>query len=469
MRGWKLPFHFHGAAGADRSRGERAALRRPHHFPIRALAMVGACLMAMPAAHAEGWRLVFQDDFEETKLNSDRWATRYIYEHGTLAYLGSEAQRYADHGNHVMGNGVLSLVARPVPNKGSGGKFESGMIRSRQTFYYGYFEARVFLPDGKGVFPAFWLNPDYDADGHLEWPPEIDAFEFVIDGADSRPTMLHSSVVVKTTGLKRQGDWIYSHPRFDRKYAFFQGAEPFNRGWQTVGLLWKPDSVTAYLNGTKLWTRSYRWVTNAGQPAAPAHILFNLGIGGDWAGRNGIAVADFPQKLMIDYVKVCQFTGGGGGEKLCSGSPFTPDFGEGRYEAPGDMPRSKLVSADMSDLVVMPDGRMRLRLSVDAIATRRDRKMIATFVNDQGKVVLIQPLSAPMPTSKWRGRYDLGWSIRLPSRLKPGQYAVFFSIGGPDGQGKWANVPIAASAKFGLVDEYLRVRIGRVRISTAKS
>src|SRR6267154_2386536 len=103
----------------------------------RASILIAAVSLSYAApARGAGWRVVFEDNFDGTEL--DR--------------------------NHDLANGILSLVARPVRD-GRGASYESGMIRSRRTFYYGYFETRVFLPDARGAWPAFWLNSDYDGDG----------------------------------------------------------------------------------------------------------------------------------------------------------------------------------------------------------------------------------------------------------------------------------------------------------------
>jgi beta-glucanase (GH16 family) len=91
----------------------------------------------------------------------------------------------------TLSDGVLELTAEKKPGASL---FDSGLIRSHRTFYYGYYEARVFLPSGKGVWPAFWLEADYDQDGRTWHPPEIDIFEYVINGAEDRPNMLHSNL-----------------------------------------------------------------------------------------------------------------------------------------------------------------------------------------------------------------------------------------------------------------------------------
>src|ERR1700761_3537330 len=140
---------------------------RLHHRPweicdlFRYPALAAAALLLSLCLPAQaGWDLRFDDEFDGSQLDRSRWATRLIYEHETLDHLNDEAQRYRDNNNHVLGNGVLGLTARKTATG-----WESGMIRSLQTFYYGYFEARVKLPKGRGVWPAFWINSDYDQEG----------------------------------------------------------------------------------------------------------------------------------------------------------------------------------------------------------------------------------------------------------------------------------------------------------------
>lgn len=266
------------------------------------------CFCLFGIAEASDWQRVFFDDFDASGLDRTVWATRYIYSNEKLDHLKDEAQRYRDNNNHVIADGVLSLVAR----YNGDGVFESGMIRSKKTFMYGYFEARVFLPNAKGVWPAFWLNSDYDENGKLEWPPEIDVFEFALNVKDDKDNMLHSAVVEK--GQPKEPYFYYSSPDFNLKHKNLIASSALNTEWHVAGLLWDSDSVTMYWDGRRIYTRSYSWLRLNGNPAPPAHVLLNLAIGGKWAGRYGIDDSAFPQSFKIDYVKVCQRVSGYLGE-----------------------------------------------------------------------------------------------------------------------------------------------------------
>ena len=249
-----------------------------------------------------GYTLAFNDEFTGASLKRSKWFTRYIYGGETQDHLNDEKQRYRDNNNHVVVSGVLKLFARKVRSDDPDGvNYESGMIRSDWTARYGYFEARVKMPSGRGAWPAFWLTSDVASDGRLSWPPEIDVFEFVNNGVDDRLNMLHSNVVKQTSTTT--STLLYSDPAFNATNTAYYAPFNFNEGWHTVGLQWDPDKVTVYVDGLKLYTRTYQWVYADGTLAAPAHIMLNLAIGGSWAGRYGIDDSAFPQALQIDWVR----------------------------------------------------------------------------------------------------------------------------------------------------------------------
>ena len=249
-----------------------------------------------------GYVLAFNDEFSGTTLNRAKWATRYIYGVETTDRLKDEQQRYRDNDNHSVAGGILNLTARKVSSTDpSGINYESGMVRSLWTSRYGYYEARVKMPGGVGVWPAFWLTSDVSAEGRLSWPPEIDIFEFVNNGVEDQLNMLHSGVV--KTSSTATSPLLYADPAFNPTWTYYRAPFNFNEGWHTVGAEWNATSVTMYVDGKKIYTRGYNWIYADGTLAGPAHILLNLAIGGAWAGRHGIDDSAFPQSLQVDWVR----------------------------------------------------------------------------------------------------------------------------------------------------------------------
>jgi beta-glucanase (GH16 family) len=267
-----------------------------------------ACSPGLPASKTEssetrsayvpaGYVKVFGDEFDGTALDTSRWWTRYIYAGGTLDYLNDEIQRYREDGNHPVGGGTLKLVAKPLGN----GTFTSGMIRSKTTLKYGYFETRVKMPAGLGTWTAFWLNPE-----DTGWPPEIDIFEYLNNGQDDTADMFN-------TRGQDHGPQNYAlldrHASFDPTWKTYRAPYSFADGFHVFGARWDPDdTVTITLDGAFISKFSYRWIHNDGRDAGRAHLLLNLAMGGNWAGRYGVDTSR-AHVYEIDYVRAYQKLG----------------------------------------------------------------------------------------------------------------------------------------------------------------
>lgn len=176
-------------------------------------------------------------------------------------------------------DGVLDLIARPTPealrSKLGGYGYLSGMISSQPALAqtYGYFEARVKLPAGKGLWPAVWMLPS-----DLSWPPEIDIMESI--GNPMTAFMTVHSATVKPQGLE---------------------VHPSSTGFHTYAVEWDAQQVIFYLDGVE----TQRSPTPADMHK-PMYILANLALGGDWAGAPDGATR-FPAKFSIDYIRAYRF------------------------------------------------------------------------------------------------------------------------------------------------------------------
>lgn len=264
----------------------------------------------------EGYVKVFSDEFDGDSLDTSKWWTRFIYENGMLATLNDERQLYAENNNHILSDGILKLTAYHKPDlKPPRFQYESGVLRSKKTFKYGYFEARVKAPKGIGVWPGFWLNSDADADGKTQWPPEIDIYEFVNNGRDDKENMLHMAVITRFKEGEPNpwgGDVLMHDPAVKpkkRAAAHYHAPFAFHDDFHVVAGLWDTDdTVTMFVDGRQLVKFKYNWVYKDGREAPYAHVLLQLAIGGQWAGRYGID-DDFPKAFEIDYVRVYQKRG----------------------------------------------------------------------------------------------------------------------------------------------------------------
>lgn len=410
---------------------------------VLTLAQLTSFALALPAsvAQASGWKLVFEDNFDGPSLDRNKWATRFIFSGETLDRLNDELQRYRDNNNHIIHDGQLELVARQVGAK----EFESGMIRSIQTFYYGYFETRVFLPKGRGVWPAFWLNPDYDKNGKLNWPPEIDIFEYVVNGKDDTESMVHSEVHSDAPPNSKDPatPYLYSDPQYNLRWKSYVSNSPLNEAWHVFGLMWAPDKVSVFLDGRRIYTRDFKWINKDGTLAAPAHILLNFAIGGQWAGRYGVDEANFPQALKVDYVRVCQFEKGEKGGKQCGGSKFTPDAAEYGYEASfDDLAKPVFRNAKLnlggptpvdgtSNAPIQPGTHLGVESRIDWPNDIGDRRLMLSLHNIISSNAL-KDSNYTLPVNvNDRNKLSSSIDYTIPSGIAPGEYYLSASLLAP--------------------------------------
>jgi beta-glucanase (GH16 family) len=255
-----------------------------------------------------GYVKVFGDEFNAVRLDTGKWWTRYIYDDGRLDFLNDEQQRYREAENHVMTGHSLVLMARKTSDQGNAG-YSSGMIRSKTTFGYGYFEARMKIPGGVGVRPAFWLNSARRAaDGKIAWPPEIDIAEIANNGVEDTTRMLHVGLV---SNGRQAGRLQYVDPGFRGDQGYWRAPESFADGFHVFSALWDQDNVVSvFVDGRLIEKGVYNWVYDDGSAAGYAHVIVDLAIGGPkWAGRHGVDDRAFPQGLEIDYLRVYQKPG----------------------------------------------------------------------------------------------------------------------------------------------------------------
>jgi beta-glucanase (GH16 family) len=240
----------------------------------------------------------FAEEFDALSLwDGKRGTWRTVYGYGginnrTLRPNG-ERQIYVDPsfagtGDEPLGldpfaidDGMLHITATRVPPEVSAKMWDypyaSGLITTRRSFSqtYGYFEMRARLPEGKGLWPAFWLLP---ADG--DWPPELDVMEMLGDD----PTTIHLTVHTAASGKKKSRH---------REAEVEDASETFH----VYGAWWGPTEVIWYIDGEE--------VARAPTPDdmhEPMYMLANLAVGGKWPGEPDDTV-EFPAVMTVDYIR----------------------------------------------------------------------------------------------------------------------------------------------------------------------
>ncbi|PJA74427.1 glycosyl hydrolase family 16 [bacterium CG_4_9_14_3_um_filter_65_15] len=259
------------------------------------LTMLAAGYLALTAGCREEtpvpvYGLIWSDEFEGPAgqlPSSGKW----IFDTGT-DWGNNQLEWDTDLPTNVSldGQGNLAITARR--EEFSGQSYTSGRIKTKGLFErrYGRFEARIKLPVGQGIWPAFWMLGN-DIDG-VHWPNcgEIDIMEY----RGQEPQILHGSV----HGPGYSGDGALT-----KTHVLGQGGFTFS--FHEFAVEWSPQGIIWFIDGY-----AYHTVTSIDLPAGtnwvfdhPFFLLLNLAVGGDWVGPPDITT-EFPQTMLVDYVRV---------------------------------------------------------------------------------------------------------------------------------------------------------------------
>ncbi len=247
-----------------------------------------------PAGPGPDRALVFSEDFDEP-LDPTLWNRCHWWEPvGCTITSNNEEQLYLP-GNVTVADEVGTLTARkePVTNDdGTPFAYTSGMISTgppandepaNLAFTYGYVEARLRLPAGQGLWPAFWLLPADE-----ESRPEIDVVETLGHTPDRARFHVHLTAE-DGTELDPGHDWV------DEGLA--------DGDWHTYAVDWRPGSVTWIVDGRARWR-----IAGPAVPDEPLYLVLNLAVGGDWPGSPD-ASTPMPAELEAEWIRVWQGPG----------------------------------------------------------------------------------------------------------------------------------------------------------------
>jgi len=175
-----------------------------------------------------------------------------------------------------VANGLLTITAtRTAPNV-----WVSSLIDTKTTFVqkYGYFEASIQIPKGKGMWPAFWSY--YDDDSEID-TVEVCANPLGANGSNDA-SLLHNTVHWPTGSLGKA-----TRPT------------DLSLGFHVYAVDWRADHVAFYLDGTEVW----RFTDAAHVPTVALPLILNLAVGGSWCGPSDTTTPS-PSKMLVDWVRV---------------------------------------------------------------------------------------------------------------------------------------------------------------------
>ncbi|NDJ59602.1 MAG: family 16 glycosylhydrolase [Chloroflexi bacterium] len=237
------------------------------------------------------WVLLWSDEFEAdagAPINDAYWTC----EVGGHGWGNAQLEHNTDRIENVAhsGDGMLIITAREESYRGNDYTSARCNTMDKVEFTYGRVEARINLPEGQGLWPAFWmLGADFPEVG---WPAsgEIDIMEYV--GKEPRST--HGTV---------HGPGFSGSGGLGLRYIF---DEPVADDFHVFGIEWEPEIIRWTINGEVFHTATPEtlyggtWVFDH-----DFFILINVAVGGSWPGSPD-DTTEFPQEMLVDWVRVYQ-------------------------------------------------------------------------------------------------------------------------------------------------------------------
>lgn len=234
--------------------------------------------------------LIWADEFNGTSLDQTKWSYQIGdgCQEGICGWGNSELQYYKQE-NVTVNNGQLHITAKKerVQSKA----YTSGRIRTinKGDWTYGRFEARIKLPAGNGLWPAFWMLPTDQVYGGWPQSGEIDIMEFVASTPDHTLANMH-----------------YGDPYPNNKYQganFYLNSGTFPDAFHDFALEWEPGILRWFVDDILFLTKTAQDVAPYNWPFDQRfHFLLNVAVGGNLGGPVDNSI--FPKTMDVDYVRV---------------------------------------------------------------------------------------------------------------------------------------------------------------------
>jgi beta-glucanase (GH16 family) len=234
------------------------------------------------------WSLVWQDEFSGV-IDQQPDPSKWGYDIGT-GWGNAQAEWDTDLPENASldGNGNLRIIARQQAYEGQ--NYTSARIVTRDLYEptYGKFEARIKMPFGQGIWPAFWLLGANISE--VSWPQcgEIDIMEYL----GHQPSFSYGTV----HGPGYSGGGGHTQVYELDSGGFHEDFHVFTIEWGTDYIHWYIDDIL--FHSVHPWTVNGNWVFDH-----PFYIILNVAVGGSWPGYPDDCTF-FPQTMLIDWVRV---------------------------------------------------------------------------------------------------------------------------------------------------------------------
>jgi beta-glucanase (GH16 family) len=254
----------------------------------------GATLQPPPA---KGWTLVWSDEFNGPNGSAPDSA-KWTYDTGGKGWGNNELECYTNRlQNAQMQGGNLVITAQQESfscSDGVSSSYTSARLKTQGLFSqaYGRFEARIKIPAGQGMWPAFWMLGNNITS--VGWPTcgEID----IMENIGKEPGTVHGSLHGPST----------TAPTSDATAPFsLPAGQQFASDFHLYAVEWEPGVVRFYVDSNlyatfnqSQWPAGGTWVFDH-----PFFLILNVAVGGSWPGSPD-NTTQFPQQMLVDYVRV---------------------------------------------------------------------------------------------------------------------------------------------------------------------
>jgi len=236
------------------------------------------------------WNIVWHDEFDGSELNLQNWT----FDIGGNGWGNQEWEYYSDRPENVrVVNGMLIIEAREEDESYSGKPYSSGRIKTQglHAWQYGRIEARMKLPYGQGIWPAFWmLGENFTQAG---WPGagEID----IMENIGKEPDQIHATVHAPGYYGGKPGTTT----------SFVVPTGPVKNDFHVYAIEWKENEIRWLFDEQEYFKLTPAEVSDQWIFDHPFFIIMNVAVGGRWPGYPNSTTV-FPQFMYVDYVRVYQ-------------------------------------------------------------------------------------------------------------------------------------------------------------------
>ena len=249
-------------------------------------ACIALAVIPQTALHAQCYTLFWQDEFEGEAIDNSRWNVLDDNSGGG----NQELQYYTTRDTNVyLEDG--KLIIRALEEEYGGRHYTSGKLTTKglADWRYGRMEARIRLPEGQGIWPAFWMMPAENIYG--TWPNsgEIDIMELV----GHEPSRVYGTIHYGPPWDHVGGNYTLSEGKYsDSAFLFAIEWDETRIDWFVNDILYSTKAA-GDLHTPDLW-KLFR---------ERFYLILNLAVGGNWPGDPDETTV-FPQTLEVDYVRV---------------------------------------------------------------------------------------------------------------------------------------------------------------------